>query len=140
MASLSFESILSVIKKIHSFVDIILGSDHHDIKSKITQLDLKDKLREIEAFLKDLQKINLDNSRQSLIVSIDSLHKSIELMHNGLEQISVKILEHKEKFMCNWRSIDCENNYEEILKYDGLLNLRYNRVKDLLKIQWNQIA
>lgn len=138
ITTISFDSILSIIKKIHYLMDIILDSDHHDLKSKIMNLDLSDKLKEIEAFMRDLQNLNLDHSKESLVISVDSLHKSIELIHNSLEQLSVKILEHKEKYLSSWRSVDYNNHYEDIAKYDSLLTLRYNRVKDLLKIPWNQ--
>lgn len=136
ISNVSIEAIIIVIRKIHDIMDLIFDSNQHDIKNKIINLDLADKLKEIEAFIIDLQTINIEKiGKQSLVISIHSLHKSIELIHKSLESLSTSLLEHKEKFFSIWISFD--SHYDQISKYDALLNMRYKRVKDLMKIQWN---
>lgn len=142
ITTISFDSTLTILKKLNAVLDNIFESEHHDLKielkNKIAEIDLHDKLKEIEAFIKDLQNLQLEKiGKESIMTSIDSIRDVIEIIHKNLDDIANKMVSHKDKYMSTWRSINCQENIDNIIKYDLLLTLRYNRLKDLMKIPWN---
>lgn len=132
----SLDNFLGVINKIHDITGVLATCDQNDIKKKVNELDMTDKLKEIEGLIQDISKADLHKNIQSLHHSLVSLHDSVESVHNAITKLSSKLKDHNEKWFSYWRTLEHNQDINELLIADEIMNKRYTRVKDLLKINW----
>jgi KaiC/GvpD/RAD55 family RecA-like ATPase len=134
----SKDRIMDLLEKTYKIIGIIIDSNHEDVKKKIRELDLKARMEEIEGFFNDIKTLEKIQDKQSVKNSLASLHEIVEKIHNNLNSMSTKIVENNNSWFAFWKwsSIDFNDEVKEIDSNEKLLTIRYNRVKDLLKIIW----
>jgi hypothetical protein len=137
---MAIKNIVVYLPKILNMIEGISKSDFKDVHERVEKIDLPDKLKEILGFVKDCDDFHVNslNSR-SMTASLLSLEKSIRIIHTSLEKIGSKMVTHKDRWFSSWKSLDYFSEFDDILVQDELLEKRYNRCKDLLKIPWNEL-
>lgn len=133
----SLDNFLSIINKIHEVTGVLVSCDQSDIKKKVNELDITDKLKEIEGLMQDIGKTNVYKNIQSIHHSLISLHNSVDGVHSAMTKLSDKLKDHNDKWFSYWRTLEHNNDLVELLVAEEIMNKRYVRVKDLLKINWN---
>ncbi|AYV77832.1 MAG: hypothetical protein Edafosvirus2_11 [Edafosvirus sp.] len=136
----SFDTFVSVVKKIHDVLDVIFSSEHNDVKKKVANLDISSKLKEIHALMNDIEKTKLCHDKESIATIMVSLHDIVEQVQENLNQIANKMIDHKQKYLNAWRNLDHTNEINELEILDQIMDNRYTRLKDLLKINWNNFS
>lgn len=130
------DKFIEILQKTYKILGIIIDSSHDDIKKKIREVDLKARMEEIEGLFADLQGIEKIQSKQSIKIALNALHEIVEKLHSNLDSASMKIIDNSNSWFTYWKSVDFNNEIKEIETNEKLLTIRYNRVKDLLKIVW----
>jgi hypothetical protein len=134
------KNLFIILKKNYTTLEVIADYKNLDIDKKIKDFDIRAKIEEIEALLIDINNDSVMMNKVSIKKSINSLHEVIVNIYKTLDTISVKILEHQNKWFYYWRIVDFTAEFKELELIDKLMAVRYNRVKDLMKINWNTSA
>lgn len=131
------DSLTAILQKIYSVLGVVLKSEHSKIRNKMIELDLDVKLKEIDGLLKDISKNTVLADKECINICVLALHDAINKVHNILNIVQVRIDDHSNKWFGVLRSsIELDQEILDLTAYEYLLNIRYNRLKDLLKINW----
>jgi len=133
----TFDNFMVIVKKIHDVSEALIRSDRDDIKKKVNELDLADKMKEIESLMNDINNLNIYKSIQSINHAAMALHESIEKVHSDMNKLCVKLNDHSDKWFSYWRTVDYGKDMDDLVISEAIMNKRYTRLKDLLKINWN---
>jgi uncharacterized protein YaaR (DUF327 family) len=131
------EKLYKSVDKIYEILKKITESGHSTVNKKINELDLKSKIEEVEGLFIDIEKDAKLKGKQSILNSLKSIHEIVNKIHICLENITDKIIEHENKWFNYWRDVEFYKELEELETNEKILISRYNRLKDLLKINWN---
>lgn len=95
------------------------------IDETLNFLDIKEKIKIIEEITKNITVTN------KLIDScIMSIHDIIIHIREDLKLINIKIKQHKQKYLCNWRKLDCGKLLFNLRMHSSILD---KRLENLIK-------
>lgn len=122
------------IHNIYSTTEYIINGSHPDISNKIEHIDIINKIKIIEAFITECTSNNKFNNKESIKLSIDSIHTLILKINIELNQIKDECDYHKTKYFNYWRTPNCELNLSNVINYSEILDLRLNLLRDLINM------
>ena len=103
------------------------------IKYFISDSDIEVKMKIIKALVDNLnKKINIT---EYVKISLESLTEITEKIHYELDKIKNKIEYHKSLYFSNWRSLNCDNNLKNLVKYNDLLDKRIDMLTKMLNAE-----
>ncbi len=91
----------------------------------VYELDISEKIRTIEAILKEIcEKTYLKSD--AIKICVDNIHNMIVLIKDDLHKIEEIVLKHKDKWLSGWRSVAIDNEMAELRLHMRLLSERYD--------------
>jgi len=101
------------------------------IKNKIIQMDLNSKLEIIHSLIKELNEEKLKEFQK---ISLKSIEILIDEINKELIDINQKINYHNSKYFSSWRSINLDNNINQLNDHNILLDKRLDNLIKLLNL------
>uniref|UniRef100_A0A6C0IY36 Uncharacterized protein n=1 Tax=viral metagenome TaxID=1070528 RepID=A0A6C0IY36_9ZZZZ len=99
------------------------------IDETLNLLDIKEKIKIIEEITKNITVTN------KLIDScIMSIHDIIIHIREDLKLINIKIKQHKQKYLCNWRKLDCGKLLFNLRMHSSILDKRLENLTKSINI------
>ncbi|MBC8295448.1 MAG: hypothetical protein H8E55_06600 [Pelagibacterales bacterium] len=126
-------AIIPIIKNIYPVITTIKDTLHSSkVVDVINERDIEATLQVLEGLFDEIEKI--DVKPKSLSRALNNLGETLKTVHNLLEVIHTKTIEHSNKWFSSWRTLDiaCETSQLEI--QFNLLEKRFNLLHKLLLI------
>ena len=103
------------------------------IDDTIRSLDIKARIKMVDSLIK-----HIDEYNDTITTCLTGLHEIIILIREDLKQINSIILEHKRKYLSNWRHLDCRKQIKSLRINSKLLDTRLDfLIKALEVIRYN---
>jgi hypothetical protein len=100
------------------------------------ELDLLETIKIYESWIIELgqKKRDLLESSNTIKLSIESIHNSLEDLHQILKQIEVRVNRHQQRWFNNWRSQDFTKEINELKLKKKILDNRF-KILQQIKIE-----
>ena len=104
-----------------------------DVGDTLNKLDIKERVKTVDSLISHITECN-----NTITGCLESLHEIIILIREDLKQIDFKIKEHKQKYICNWRHLNCRKEIKNLTIHSTLLDTRLDYlIKALSIIRYN---
>ena len=123
--------IIDTIKFISSYNNIDLSLLQKDLEN----IDLENKISIINKFIEEIEERK--NIKESIKISIQSVHVILEKINKELESIKEDIEYHHTKYFNSWRSIYCDDKIINIKSHNELLEKRFDLLMKLLSAKFD---
>jgi len=114
---------------IYNGLDELRKYNHYNFDNLIEQLDIENKIKIIEAFIKTIEdKLTIS---ESIKLSIKSILKIIEKINTEIAEINLEIINHKLKWFHNLRSPNIKDKIDNLVNHSIIFD---KRIDLLLKL------
>jgi hypothetical protein len=126
-------TIVPIIKNIYPILTTIKDSlQVEEVVDIINKKDIEATLQVIEGLVNEISE--LKKKPKSMIKALENLNTTLKRVHELLEIIHNKTLEHSNKYFSSWRSLDIKNETKQLEIEFNLLEKRFNLLHKILMI------
>ena len=125
-------AVVPIIQNIYPIITSIKSSLHSkEVVDIINEKDIEATLQVMEELFNDV--VSRKNSK-AVKLALKNLEQTLKSVHNLLDQINNKTIEHGKKYFSSWRSLDISKEIVELGKKFNLLEKRFKLLHEILTL------